>query len=274
MGILAKAMNRLAVNAALAVGLGAGSVHAAMMHSVAVVDTRADVLAEILPGSCTYELAEDSTLTVTFGEDLIGVQYVLPDDLGPLVFNVNGKTITGVAGADGGISENGGDGSPAFTVGSGTTIMIAGTSGSITGGAGGRGKQGGSGAYAFADSSGNEFVVSGETALVAKGSDGPSAVAVSDVSVTAIEVGDENAALTVLMSFASEITAEAFVAWAKDHLKVKVSESPAGLDDATPRSFQLTDIPTVSKDGTMVTVRATVPRPSADSGFFHAIVVE
>lgn len=268
-------MKRLAVNVALAVGLGAGSVHAAMMHSVAVVDTRMEVLAEILPDSCTYKLAEDSTLTVTFGEDLLGVQYVLPDGLGSLVFDVNGKTITGRAGTDGGISGNGGDGRPVFTVGGDTTIAIAGTSGSITGGAGGRGKRGGSGAYAFVDSSGNEFEVSGGTALVAKGADGPSAaVAVRDVSVTAIEVGDANAALTVLISFASAITAEAFGAWAKDHLKVKVSESLAGLDNATPESFQLTGIPTFSEDGMTVTVVATVLMPSADAGFCHAIVVE
>ena len=109
--------------AALVAGAGVWSARAAMTHTAATLDTREMVLAEILPETCTYETVagECTTLTVTFTADLAGVgPFVLPDGMGPLAFDVNGRTISGKAGT------NGDDGSPVFRVGSGTTITITG----------------------------------------------------------------------------------------------------------------------------------------------------
>ena len=161
--------------AAVVAGAGVWSAQAAMTHSAAVVDTRADVLAEILPATCAYALDEDAVLTVTFNESVTDKQYVLPDNMGPLAFDLNGKTITGAAGTTGGASAAGGNGAWVFKVGSGTTISVldgAGSSGRITGGKGGNGHPAGAGAFAFVNASGAEFAVADAQTLVSKGADG------------------------------------------------------------------------------------------------------
>ena len=163
---------------ALAAGLTARVASAGVQTAAYFLDMRADMLKNVLPASCTYSLNEsDSTLTVTFGDDLSGVgPYELPDDMGPLAFDVNGKTITGKAGAAGSYSADGGDGSPVFKVGSGTTITVTntatGASGGIVGGKGGDGKTGGAGAEAFVDAQGSKFAVTDAAGLVKKGADG------------------------------------------------------------------------------------------------------
>ena len=181
-------MTRLKQWLAAAVVAGTGvSAQAAVTHTAATLDTRAMVLAGVLPDSCTYAMASDgTTLTVTFTANLSDVgSYELPNDMGPIAFNVNGKTITGKAGTNGSSSTNGGAGSPVFKVGSGTTISISGSSGSITGGAGGWGKTGGAGAYAFVNkSSGTQFTVSGATSLVKQGAAGRSVIDVPTQSGT------------------------------------------------------------------------------------------
>ena len=129
--------------AAVVAGAGVWSANAAMTHSAAVVDTRADVLAEILPASCTYALDEDAVLTVTFNESVTDAQYVLPDNMGSIKFDLNGQTLVGAAGTAGSASTAGGDGHPV-----------------------------GKGAFAFVDSDGAEFAVTDGQGLVSKGADG------------------------------------------------------------------------------------------------------
>ena len=138
------------------------------------VDTRAFVLAPELPeDAATCEVmsgADCAYLTTTLSKDLSPAwTYTVPDNLGPVEVNVNGKTWTGAPGANGSATTDGGAGSPVFKVGTNTTIKVSGTSGGIVGGAGGDGKKGGAGAEAFVDSSGNKFAVSGATSLVSKG---------------------------------------------------------------------------------------------------------
>lgn len=161
--------------AAVVAGAGVWSANAAMTHSAAVVDTRADVLAEILPSTCTYALDDAGLLTVKFAADASGVQYVLPDNMGPLAFDLNGQTLVGKAGTEGTVSTAGGNGAWVFKVGSGTTISVldgAGSAGRITGGKGGNGHPAGAGAVAFVDSTGAAFSVTDEKNLVSKGADG------------------------------------------------------------------------------------------------------
>ena len=161
--------------AAVVAGAGVWSAQAAMTHSAAVVDTRADVLAEILPASCAYALDADAVLTVTFKESVNGKQYVLPDNMGSLKLDLNGQTLVGKAGTEGTVSTAGGNGAWVFKVGSGTTISVldgAGSAGRITGGKGGNGQPAGAGAFAFVDASGAEFAVADAQTLVSKGADG------------------------------------------------------------------------------------------------------
>ena len=161
--------------AALVAGAGVWSANAAMTHSAAVVDTRADVLAEILPASCDYALDAEGLLTVKFAAGVSGVQFELPDNLGPIAFDLNGQTLTGAAGAGGSDSTPGGDGAWVFKVGSGTAITVldsAGSSGRIVGGKGGDGQPAGAGAFAFVDSTGAQFAVTDAQGLVQKGADG------------------------------------------------------------------------------------------------------
>ena len=161
--------------AAVVAGAGVWSAQAAMTHSAAVVDTRADVLAEILPASCTYALDEDAVLTVTFNESVTDAQYVLPDNLGSIKFDLNGQTLVGAAGTAGSASTAGGNGAWVFKVGSGTEVAVldgAGSAGAIVGGKGGDGHPVGKGAFAFVDSDGAEFAVTDGQGLVSKGADG------------------------------------------------------------------------------------------------------
>ena len=161
--------------AAVVAGAGVWSANAAMTHSAAVVDTRADVLAGVLPASCAYALDGEGLLTVMFKESVNDAQYVLPDNMGPLAFDLNGKTITGAAGSAGGASAAGGNGAWVFKVGSDTTITVTdstGSSGAIIGGAGGNGHPAGAGAFAFVNASGAQFAVADAKGLVSKGADG------------------------------------------------------------------------------------------------------
>ena len=164
----------------LAAGLGVWSANAAMTHSAAVVDTRADVLAaEILPSTCTYALDGEGLLTVTFNESVNDAHFVLPDNMGPIAFDLNGQTLVGAAGTEGGASDPGGNGAWVFQVGEGTAITVldnAATAGAITGGKGGNGTTAGAGAFAFVDSDGAQFAVADAQGLVSKGADGHVAI--------------------------------------------------------------------------------------------------
>ncbi len=76
-----------------------GSAQAARTHAAAIIDMRADVLAEMLPASCTYELTDDRVLRVLLGED-IGGTVALPENFGKVEFVLQGHTIAGTDGAD------------------------------------------------------------------------------------------------------------------------------------------------------------------------------
>ena len=160
---------------ALAVGLTARTASAGSRTVAFLLDTRADELAEVLPASCTYSLGEDEVLTVKFAEGVSGQQFVLPDNMGLLAFDLNGQKLVGAAGAAGSALTAGGNGSWVFQVGSDTAITVldsTGSSGRITGGAGGNGQPVGKGASAFVDSDGAQFAVTDEQGLVSKGADG------------------------------------------------------------------------------------------------------
>ena len=116
------------VAAALVAGAGALTADAALSHSAAVVDTRANVLAEILPASCTYEYSDNAVLTVKFTVSPSSTQFALPDNMGPIAFDLNGQTLADATGTEGGSS--GGDGAWAFRVGSSTTIIALDSAGS------------------------------------------------------------------------------------------------------------------------------------------------
>ena len=163
--------------AAVVAGAGVWSANAAMTHTAVTLDTRAMILAEVLPESCTYAATpgDYTVLTVTFNEDVSGGQFELPDNLGPIAFDLNGQTLTGAAGTVGTAASAGGDGAWVFKVGSGTQITVldsATTVGAIVGGAGGNGTPVGKGAFAFVDASGAQFAVTDAQGLVSKGADG------------------------------------------------------------------------------------------------------
>lgn len=177
--------------AATALVVGAGMLaRAAEGGPIWVVDTRADILKEVLPASCTYTIDDESLVTVTFGEDLVGVQCVLPDNMGPIAFNVNGKTIAGKTGSNGSATADGGAGAWTFKVGEGTTVTIVGTSGSISGGAGGWGKLGGAGGFAFVDATGAQLAVSGTATLVRQGAVGRTIIDVPEQLSVLVYNGD------------------------------------------------------------------------------------
>lgn len=171
-----KEQMKLVAGAALALGLFAPSARAGSTSAV-WVDTRAFVLAPILPeGAAMCEVkpgADYAYLTTTFTADVSDAgTYELPDDLGPMAFDPNGRTWTGKAGEDGDTSTAGGNGGPVFQVGSNTTVVILETSGAIIGGAGGDGNPVGRGAYAFVDSTGAVVAVIDPNGLARKGADG------------------------------------------------------------------------------------------------------
>ena len=164
-----------AAGVVLAAGLTTRTASAGAQTAAFLLDTRADILAEVLPvGSADYSLeADDPTLTVKFLSPVVG-SYVLPDDMGPLAFDLNGQTVSGTNGVNGTTTTAGGDGGPVFQVGGEITIKINGMpgSGSISGGNGGNGNRPGKGAYAFVDAKGDEVAVSDPCELVKKGADG------------------------------------------------------------------------------------------------------
>ena len=163
-----------AAGVVLAVGLTARTASAGSRTAAFLLDTRADILAEILPeGSVGYSLeADDPTLTVTFNESVTDAHFVLPYGMGPLAFEPNGKTISGTNGVDGTATTAGGNGGSVFQIGEETTIKISGVSGSISGGKGGNGNPAGKGAFAFVDASGEEVTFSDPCGLARKGEDG------------------------------------------------------------------------------------------------------
>ena len=171
-----KKLIAVVMGAVLALGLFAPSARAGSTSAV-WVDTRAFVLAEILPegaASCEVKSGADCAyLTTTFNANVDDAgTYELPDDMGPIAFDLNGRTWTGKAGADGTSATAGGDGNPVFQIGSNTTVVILKTSGSIIGGKGGDGNPAGKGAYAFVDATGGVVAVSDPCELVKKGADG------------------------------------------------------------------------------------------------------
>lgn len=270
-----KKLMKAVVGAAFALGLFAPSARAGSTSAV-WVDTRAFVLAEILPeGAAWCEVksgADCAYLTTTFNANVDDAgTYELPDDMGPLAFDPNGRTWTGKAGADGTSATAGGDGSPVFQIGSNTTVKMFGDSGSISGGNGGDGTPAGKGAYAFIDAAGAEVKVTDPCGLVKTGADGEWLISVDDVVVKAIAVGDTVVTQTVAVTFTSEITLPTFADWLWDKLKVKSSADLATLDKAeaeTPTPVQAK----LSDDHKTVTTDLEVDKPSEDTGFFRVVV--
>lgn len=171
-----------AAGALLAAGLLARPASAARTHSAAVVDTRADVLAEFLPESCTCGTDDESVLSVTFTEDLDGAQFDLPEEMGPLVFDLNGHEVTGKDGENGGNS-GGEDGSWVVRVGEGTDVSVTdgtGDGGRFVGGNGGNGNPPGAGAFPFVGPDGNPLPVTVVTGLVLRGADGAETLPVGE----------------------------------------------------------------------------------------------
>lgn len=148
-----------------------GPAQAAGTHSAAVIDTRADVLAQGLPSSCTYTVDAESVLTVAFTEGLTGTVAV-PENFGAVVFNLNGQTIKGVDGKDRADND---DGAPAITVGSNTELTLAGP-GAVIGGDGADGANGNppgrGGAGAVVDVGGKLNVGEGVTVTGGRGGKG------------------------------------------------------------------------------------------------------
>ena len=271
-------MKRLIAAAAgvvLAAGLTARTASAGAQTAAFLLDTRADILAEILPeGSADYSLeADDPTLTVKFLSSGVG-SYVLPYGMGPLAFDLNGQTVSGTNGVNGTTTTAGGDGGPVFQVGGEITIRIIGTpgSGSISGGNGGDGTPAGKGAYAFIDAAGAEVKVSDPCGLVKTGADGEWLISVGDVVVKAIAVGDTVVTQTVAVTFTSEITLPAFADWIEDKLKVKSSADLATLDKAEAETPTPVGQAKLSDDRRMVTTDLEVDKPSEATGFFRVVV--
>ena len=269
-------MKRLIAAAAgvmLAAGLTARTASAGARTAAFLLDTRADILAEVLPvGSADYSLeADDPTLTVKFLSPVVG-SYVLPDDMGPLAFDLNGQTVSGTNGVNGTTTTAGGDGGPVFQIGEETTVKMSGDSGSISGGNGGDGTPAGKGAYAFIDAAGAEVEVSDPCGLVKTGADGEWLISAGDVVVKAIAVGDTVVTQTVAVTFTSEITLPAFADWIEDKLKVKSSADLATLHKAEAETPTPVGQAKLSDDRRMVTTDLEVDKPSEATGFFRVVV--
>ena len=132
-------------------------------------------LLDVLPDSFKCTVVDGTNVVVKFTEDLAGVQFEIPAGLGTVTFDLNGRTVSGPAGAAGGPVTDGSRGSWAFKVGEGTEIVVtdsAGDDGRVVGGEGGYGLVGGEGGYAFVDASGAALAVTDAQGLVRKGVDG------------------------------------------------------------------------------------------------------
>lgn len=257
---------------ALAAGLTARTAAAGARTAAFLIDTRADMLKNVLPESCDYSLDEsDSTLTVTFPEGLTGGgPYVLPDDMGPLKFNLNGSAISGTNGVT--TAEGAGtDGGPAIVVGAGTELTLVGP-GTVVGGDGGDGNPAGNGGAGIVVAEGSKVNV-GEGVVVSDGKSGKSASVpvVDDVAVTALAVGNEGVVtLTVEVTFKAEVTPDT-LDWLKEKVTVKASDSLATLDEA---HAEVPDPVYAEKDaGVTATVKLTVQKFDV-SGFYRVDVGE
>ena len=111
---------------ALAAAFSAHLASGAETHSAAVLDTRAMLVAEMLPTDCPVIVTVDdeSKFVLTLTGDITG-GLPLPSDLGAITIDLNGWTIRGTNGVNGTTTTAGGNG--------GAAITIAGTSGASAG---------------------------------------------------------------------------------------------------------------------------------------------
>ena len=146
-------------------------------------------LEEVFGDRATVEALEGGAAKVTLKTDITET-VTLPEDLGSVVIDLNGRTMSGPDGESGLTDAAGGDGAPALVVNDGTTLTItdtAATPGRIVGGNGGDGSTAGKGAAAIVDVAGNPVTVQGRTELVQSGADGRQIVLPTVVLVRAAQ---------------------------------------------------------------------------------------
>lgn len=165
--------------------LGAVAASAADSFSAAVVDTRADILAEQLAGlPVELSISDESVLGLTLTGSIVELQ--LPTDLGDVALDLKTFAISGTNGANGSASVPGGNGSSAITVAGTsfnytaagmiapvTAISVSGTTGAaIVGGNGGDGYPAGKGALAIVDNTGAAVIITDPNQFAQNGVNG------------------------------------------------------------------------------------------------------
>ena len=274
-----KVLKRLRTLAALIAGVAAfactGSAQAAMSHAAAIVDTRAAVLAEMLPKTCGFELTADRVLQVKLSANINGT-VTLPEDFGVVEFVLNDHTIAGTDGADADGETPATDGQPAVVIPATTFVTFTGQ-GTVIGGNGG--KPDGGGAPAAADVDGNKIenpsVTAGTTVTF---TDGEDALPVAEgMRITAIVPGEDDASvrLTAEITFRGNISDQDFERWVKaGKLNVLANKALSKLADSSTAAVEWTACSDVTCVGKKATVTFVVAKPSEASGFYRLTDVQ
>ena len=121
-----KTMKKTVALLAFVAGVLAGSASAAMTHTAATIDTRADMLADVLPDDTpvALETDDDGQLVIVLSTNITG-SLTIPADLGSVTVDLNGWSIVGTNGVDGTETTFGGNG--------GAAVVVKGTCGADAG---------------------------------------------------------------------------------------------------------------------------------------------